>query len=72
MLSTNCSQYIALVHGTLKSQLFFAMKCFSSAIFLCVLLSLLLSANYKKVDAASMARRYNAKVLKERSEVKYH
>ncbi|CAH3197421.1 unnamed protein product [Porites evermanni] len=44
------------------------MKFFSSAIFLCVLLSLLLSANYKKVGAASMVRRYNAKVLKERSE----
>ncbi|CAH3116146.1 unnamed protein product [Porites lobata] len=44
------------------------MKYFSSAIFLCVLLSLLLSASYENVDAASLGRRFNAKVLKERSE----
>ena len=71
MLSTNCSQYIALVHGTLESQLsvIFAMKCFSSAIFLCLLLALLLLASYDKVDAFSIGRRYKGKVLKERSAV---
>lgn len=58
--------YIALVHGTLKSQLFFAMiqKCFSSAVFLRLILFLLLLASYKKVDAAALTRRFKGNCLK--------
>lgn len=66
MLPTNCNQYIALVQGTLKSQLFFAMiqKCFSSVVFLRLIVFLLLLASYKKVDAASVTLRFKGNVLK--------